>query len=305
MITGLSLLLYPTVANWWNSFHSSRAVANYSNIVESLDTSTYEMMLSEAEKYNEDLLTEYDRFTNADPDDERYNSLLNITGDGMMGHIEIPSINVSLPIYHGTSEAVLGIGVGHIQGTSLPTGGDSTNCVLSGHRGLPSAKLFTDLDKMVEGDKFMIYTLNETFTYEVDRIRIVEPQDIAELAIVEGEDICTLVTCTPYGVNTHRLLVIGHRVENAKGDVVVTSDAMQIEPIIVAPIVAAPILILLFIMLLVTSRKKKSVKIEKGKKSSGSEDKADTEQASADEINGKEINDGTDTENNESDNTAQ
>ena len=175
-----------------------------------------------------------------------------------MGYIELPSIDCSLPIYHGTEESVLQIAIGHLEWSSLPVGGESTHCVLSGHRGLPSAKLFTNLDKLQEGDVFLLRVLDEVLTYEVDQILIVEPQEIAALQITEGEDLCTLVTCTPYGINTHRLLVRGHRIENAPEArlVRVTADAVQIEPLLVAPIVALPMLLLLLILLLLPKRPK-------------------------------------------------
>ena len=183
---------------------------------------------------------------------EKYDGLLNISDNGIIGHIEIPIINCSLPIYHGTDEAVLQIAVGHIEGTSLPVGGESTHCVLSGHRGLPSAKLFTDLDKLTEGDIFFIRVLDVILTYEVDRILIVEPYQIDSLEIEKEKDYCTLVTCTPYGINTHRLLVRGHRIENIEEAEIarVTADAIQIDPLLVAPIVAIPILIFLVILLM-------------------------------------------------------
>ena len=176
-----------------------------------------------------------------------------------MSYIEIPSIKCSLPIYHGTDEAVMQIAVGHIEGSSLPVGGVNTHCVLSGHRGLPSAKLFSDLDKLEEGDLFMIRTLDQTLTYEVDQIRIVLPEEIDDLKIVEGEDLCTLVTCTPYGINTHRLLVRGHRVANQEDaeNIRVTAEAMQVDTRIVAAFVAVPILLVLLIWLLVSTRKKR------------------------------------------------
>jgi sortase A len=177
----------------------------------------------------------------------------------VIGSIEIPSINVSLAIYHGTSEAVLQTGVGHIPGSSLPVGGVGTHCVLSGHRGLPSARLFTDLDKLNVGDTFVLHVLDETLTYEVDQILIVEPDDVDALEIDPDKDLCTLVTCTPYGINTHRLLVRGHRVENeaTASTVRVTADAIQIEPVQVAPALAVPILLVLLAVLLFTTRKKK------------------------------------------------
>ena len=192
------------------------------------------------------------------PLQESYESLLDVSGNGIIGYIEIPTIKCSLPIYHGTDEAILQIAVGHIEGTSLPVGGSGTHCVLSGHRGLPSARLFTDLDKMVVGDTFMMRVLDETLTYEVDQIRIVLPNEMDDLEIEEGKDYCTLVTCTPYGINSHRLLVRGHRIENQveAQDIRVTSDAIQIEPLIVAPIVALPMLLALLIILLVSGTKK-------------------------------------------------
>ena len=174
-----------------------------------------------------------------------------------MGYIEIPKLDSTLSIYHTTEESVLQVGVGHIEGSSLPVGGESTHTILSGHRGLPSAKLFSELDKLVEGDTFILTVLDETLTYEVDQIRVVEPTDLTELQIEEGEDLCTLVTCTPYGINTHRLLVRGHRVENISSDIRVSADALQIEPIVVAPLIAVPILLILFVWMLIATRKKK------------------------------------------------
>lgn len=259
-LLGLSLLLYPTVSDYWNSLHQSRAIANYVENVAGLESDTYEQLWADAQRYNETLPGKADRYVMTDEEQEEYESLLNVSGNGMIGYIEIPSIDCSLPVYHGTDEAVLQIAAGHIAGTSLPVGGESTHCVLSGHRGLPSAKLFTNLDQLMAGDTFILRVLDETLTYEVDQILIVEPEDLSALSIVEGKDYCTLVTCTPYGVNTHRLLVRGHRVENAAGAAKVTADAMQIEPIIVAPLVAAPMLLLLLIMLLVRTRRRNTRK---------------------------------------------
>jgi sortase A len=219
-------------------------------------------MLSAARRYNEELLEKPFRWKMTEQEKAEYESILDISGTGIMGYIEIPTINVSLPIYHGTDEGVLQVAIGHLEGSSLPVGGASTHTVVSGHRGLPSAKLFTDLDKLNQGDRFVIRVLDEVYTYEVDRILIVQPDDISGLSIENGMDYCTLVTCTPYAVNTHRLLVRGHRVENDKEakEVRVTSDAMQIEPVVVAPIVAAPMLLILFIVMMVTTRKNKSQK---------------------------------------------
>lgn len=252
LLAGLSLLLYPTLSDYWNSKHASQAVSNYTEEVKNLNTAEYDAMLEAAEDYNETLLGRITDYALTPEQKALYDSLLNLNGTGIMGYIEIPAIDVSLPIYHGTEDSVLQVAVGHLEWSSLPVGGESTHCVLSGHRGLPSAKLFTNLDKLVEGDTFVIRVLDEVYTYEVDRILIVEPEDVSALTIVEGEDLCTLVTCTPYGINSHRLLVRGHRVENAAeaAAVRVTSDAIRIEPVIVAPVAAAPILLVLLLILL-------------------------------------------------------
>lgn len=254
-LIGLSLLLYPTISDYWNSLHQSRAVSEYARNVADLNDELYEKLWEEAQSYNQTLVGKTGRYHMTNEERKEYESLLDVSGDGIIGYIEIPIIDCSLPIYHGTDEGVLQIAIGHIEGSSLPVGGESTHCVLSGHRGLPSAKLFTDLDKLVEGDTFMLFILDETLTYEVDQIRIVEPNQLDSLEIEEGKDYCTLVTCTPYGINTHRLLVRGHRIENQKnGSVRVTADALQIEPVLVATLVAIPILIILLIILLVTTR---------------------------------------------------
>lgn len=267
-ITGLSLLLYPTVSDYWNSFHQSRAIAGYAEAVNGIDDTDYQKIWDEAVAYNEKLLSGGNRWFLDEEEQKGYNSLLNISGNGVMGYIEIPKIDVSLPIYHGTDEGVLQIAVGHIAGSSLPVGGLGTHCVISGHRGLPSAKLFTNLDQMEKGDVFMLRVLDETLTYEVDQILIVEPDDISALEIIEGKDYCTLVTCTPYGVNTHRLLVRGHRIENQKdaSSVRVTADAMQIDPVIVAPVVAVPMLLILLIVLLISTGKRGGKQDKKRKK---------------------------------------
>lgn len=256
-LLGLSLLLYPSFSDYWNSFHQSRAIASYAEAVAEIDNDDYEIIWDKAVEYNKKIGSEDQNWVLTDEQKEEYNSILNISGNGIMGYIEIPSIKVSLPIYHGIDEAVLQIAVGHIEGSSLPVGGENSHCVISGHRGLPSAKLFTNLDQLKEGDIFMMRVLDETLTYEVDQIRIVEPENLADVVIVEGEDLCTLVTCTPYGVNSHRLLVRGHRIENIDASSIrVTADALQIDPVIVAPVVAAPILLLLLIVLLVRYRKR-------------------------------------------------
>ena len=230
LLIGLSLLLYPTVSDYWNSFHQTRAIATYAENVAALDNASYDAIWDAARQYNRNLCSRSNSFLLSEEQKAEYESLLDISGQGVMGYIEIPEIDVSLPIYHGTEDPVLQVAVGHLEWTSLPVGGESTHCVLSGHRGLPSAKLFTDLDKLREGDTFLLRVLDEILTYEVDQILIVEPQDTAALEIAEGEDYCTLVTCTPYGINTHRLLVRGHRIDNIEEvkTVRVTADAVQI-----------------------------------------------------------------------------
>ena len=259
LLVGLALLLYPYVSNYWNSLHQTRAIAAYAEAVAKLDKDQYTEILSAAQAYNASLLGR----DNTQPLDgdrkEEYERLLDVSGLGIMGYIEIPCIDCSLPIYHGADESVLQVAVGHMEWSSLPVGGESTHCVLSGHRGLPSAKLFTNLDKLQPGDTFILRVLDETLTYEVDQILIVEPQETGSLRIEEGKDYCTLVTCTPYGINTHRLLVRGHRVDNIEeaNTVRVTADAIQIEPLIVAPIVAIPISLLLLFSLLPKQSKKK------------------------------------------------
>ena len=257
-LLGLSLLLYPAVSDYWNSQHQTRAIAVYSEEVSGLDEDQYQALWEAAAAYNASLLERNNAYLLTEEQKAAYEQLLNVSGLGIMGYIEIPSIDCSLPIYHGTEESVLQIAIGHLEWTSLPVGGESTHCVLSGHRGLPSAKLFTNLDKLQEGDVFLLRVLDEVLTYEVDQILIVEPQETGALRIVEGEDLCTLVTCTPYGINTHRLLVRGHRIENAPEArlVRVTADAVQIEPLLVAPIVALPMLLLLLILLLLPKRPK-------------------------------------------------
>ena len=259
LLIGLSLLLYPTVSDYWNSFHQTRAIATYAENVAALDNASYDAIWDAARQYNRNLLNRSNSFLLSEEQKAEYESLLDISGQGVMGYIEIPEIDVSLPIYHGTEDPVLQVAVGHLEWTSLPVGGESTHCVLSGHRGLPSAKLFTNLDKLREGDTFLLRVLDEILTYEVDQILIVEPQDTAALEIVEGQDYCTLVTCTPYGINTHRLLVRGHRIDNIEEvkTVRVTADAVQLEPMLVAPVVAIPMLLILLILLLLPRRRKK------------------------------------------------
>ncbi len=258
-LIGLSLLLYPTVSDYWNSLHQSRAITKYAEEVAGMDDERYDQLWADACAYNQKLAQNADRYEMSDEERAEYKNLLNVSGNGIIGYVEIPVIGCSLPIYHGTDEAVLQIAIGHIEGTSLPVGGLGTHCAISGHRGLVSARLFTDLDKLTEGDTFILQVLDETLTYEVDKISVVLPHEMDELAIEPDKDYCTLVTCTPYGINTHRLLVRGHRVENQEEAraIRVTADAMQIDSSIVASLVAAFILLVLLIVLLVTTRKRK------------------------------------------------
>lgn len=256
-LVGLSLLLYPSLSDYWNSFRQSRAIASYVESVNHLDQQKYDALLEEARAYNAALVDHPTRYTLSEEEEEAYLSLLGSTG-GAVGYIEIPAIKLTLPIYLGTSETVLQVGVGTMEGSSLPIGGESTHAVLTGHRGLPSATLFTDLDRLVQGDMFHIHILNETCTYEVDQILIVEPAEMDALEIVEGEDYCTLVTCTPYGVNSHRMLVRGHRIETPEDAVFVqvSPDALQMDPLFIAPFVAVPILLVLLLFLLFGGQKR-------------------------------------------------
>lgn len=260
LLAGVSLLLYPSLSDYWNSMHQTRAIASYAETVSQLDTAQYDEMWKAAQDYNRSLAQRETAFALTDEQKAAYESLLDVSGLGVMGYIEIPEIDCSRPIYHGTEESVLQVAVGHLEWSNLPVGGEGTHCVLSGHRGLPSAKLFTNLDKLAVGDTFLLRVLDEVLTYEVDQILIVEPEQVDALGIVPGEDYCTLVTCTPYGINTHRLLVRGHRVENTPeaARMHVTADATQFDPLLVAPVLAIPVLLLLLMILLVPKRRRKS-----------------------------------------------
>lgn len=259
LVIGLSLLLYPSFSNAWNQRHATHAIEGYAQQLMTLNAEEYEKIWQEAVDYNKALAENSTARALTEEEYAVYEKLLLLGGEQIMGYIEIPEIGVELPIYHGTDEAVLQVAIGHLEWTSLPVGGESTHCVVSGHRGLPSALLFTDLDKLVVGDHFMFHVLDETLTYEVDQIRIVEPHETDELLIQEGKDLCTLVTCTPYGINSHRLLVRGHRVENlAQAQTVrVTADAVVVEKLVVAPFLLIPILFVMFIWLLISTRKRK------------------------------------------------
>ena len=246
ILIGLSLLLYPTIGNFINRRNQSKVIDGYTQKVAELKKDRYTDFLTDAHNYNKDTANRSNPFVPTQKQKESYYGMLNITGDGMMGYIEIPSIDCVLPIYHGTEGGTLQRAVGHIDWTSLPVGGKNTHTVLSGHRGLPSAKLFTNISKLTVGDVFTIKVLDKALTYKVDKILTVKPQDTSALRIVKDEDLCTLVTCTPYGINTHRLLVRGSRVKDATSSekLYITSDAIKIEPIAVAPFLAIPMLII-------------------------------------------------------------
>ena len=262
-LVSLSVMLYPTFSNWWNQRHQTRAVASYKEAVAEMDNGETERLLAEAHDYNSQLAQLYAPFTNFD-EIPGYNDILNISGTGIMGYVSIPNIKVELPIYHGTSDGVLQIAAGHIQGSSLPVGGESTHAVISGHRGLPSAKLFTDLDQIVEGDIFTINVLNEVLTYEVEKILIILPTETDKLAIIPGEDEVTLMTCTPYGVNSHRLLIRAHRIESFfDKKIKVGADALQVDQMTVIPIVFVPLLVLLMIYWRITGRGRRNIRIDK------------------------------------------
>lgn len=257
LLIGTGLLLYPSVANYWNSFHQTQAIMSYNEAVSQMDTKDYKKILDDAKAYNKELGKNGIQWVLTDAQKAEYQKQLKIDNSGVMGYISIPKIHVKLPVYHGTEEAVLQTSVGHLEQTSLPVGGKNSHCSVSGHRGLPSARLFTDLVDLKEGDTWTMTVLNETLTYEVDQIRIVEPENLSDLQIEKGKDLSTLITCTPYGINTHRLLVRGHRIPNADGDANLTADAIQIEPIYIAPFLAIPILLALLAILLISTRKAK------------------------------------------------
>ena len=259
LILGLSLLLYPTVSEAWNTRYHKKTIDDYANVVSTLDSDRYQHLWDEAVVFNDKRRESDDTFFLPQEDRDEYWKILNLSGNGIMGYIEIPSLGNKFPIYHGTDESVLQVGIGHLEWSSLPVGGESTHCIVSGHRGLPSARLFTDLDQLQKGDTFLLHILDEILTYEVDQILIVLPSETDALQIEEGKDLCTLVTCTPYGVNSHRLLVRGHRVENAAQaiQVRVTADALRLEPLIVAAVLFFPILIVLLAIQSLVDRKAK------------------------------------------------
>ncbi len=258
-LVGLGFISYPTVSNLWNQAHQSKAIATYSKQVEKLDDSENKKMLKAARKYNKSLLKKSDHWKLSKKDKKKYESLLDVSGTGIMGYIEVPKIDCSLPIYHGTDEGALQIAIGHLEGSSLPVGGKSTHCVLSGHRGLPSARLFTDLDQMEEGDIFILNILGRKLAYEVDQIKVVLPEEMSDLEIEEGKDLCTLVTCTPYGINTHRLLVRGHRTEYVEKKVEEEQKEVQTKKTDIRLMIAGGtgVLILLIIIIVIVIKRRR------------------------------------------------
>ena len=257
-LAGLSLLLYPTVSNYWNSLRQSRLVSQYMQDVSQLTNERKDKLFTEATAYNEEL-AKYPMHFELTPEElEIYENTLDVSGTGVMGYLEIPKIGVSLPIYHGTESTVLEFAVGHLEGSSLPVGGENTHAVITGHTGLTSARLLTDLDELDLGDVFYVQVMDETLTYEVDQIKVVLPEVVQDLAISQGQDYCTVLTCTPYGVNSHRLLVRGHRIETARSAIMrFSADALRIDPMIVMPFLALPILLLLFILVMLKPNRAK------------------------------------------------
>ena len=271
-LVGICILLYPAFSDFWNSKTQSRAITEYESVLDNLDENEYSAIFERAHAYNKALyetnypLMDYKNVPG-------YYDTLRITDNDMIGYLKIDRIGVELPIYHGTSDDVLNRGVGHLEGSSLPIGGENTHSIMSAHRGLPSSKLFTDLDRMEIGDTFQIIILDQVLTYQVDFIKVIEPTDVSDLQIIEGGDYCTLFTCTPYGINTHRLLVRGVRIETIKEKpiIYVSNEAFRIEPLLVTPAVAAPMLFVLLIHLLVKYREPPKNSQQKKKEEGGTE----------------------------------
>lgn len=271
LLAGVAIAGYPAFSDYWNSMHQTRAIQGYAERIAELDNEEYIAIWESALDYNRRLAEDPNPWAMSDEDIDDYERQLNVDGTGNMGFISIPKIDVNLPVYHGTSDAVLQTSIGHIDGTSLPAGSIhpdpdqydkveyASHSVLSGHRGLPSAKLFSDLDALEVGDVFYLTVLDQTLTYQVDKITVILPEDSSELTLFPGKDYCTLMTCTPYGINTHRLLVRGVRVENDKEliDVRVTADALKIEPLYVVPFIAGPVLLLMILWVVLFAGKKK------------------------------------------------
>ena len=266
-LVGICILLYPAFSDFWNSKTQSRAITDYESVLDDLNAQEYAAILDSAHSYNKALYeTEYPLLDYKNV--PGYEQALTVTENGMIGYLKIDRIGVELPIYHGTSDEVLNKGVGHLEGSSLPVGGENTHSVMSAHRGLPSSKLFTDLDRLEKGDTFQIIVLDQVLTYQVDQIKVVTPSEVEDLQIIKGGDYCTLFTCTPYGINTHRLLVRGARIETAqeKPIIYVSNEAFRIEPLLVTPAVAAPMLLVLLIHLLVKYREPPKAEKQKEKK---------------------------------------
>ena len=269
-LVGICILLYPAFSDFWNSKTQSRAITDYESVLDNLDENEYSAIFERAHAYNKALyetnypLMDYKNVPG-------YYDTLRITDNDMIGYLKIDRIGVELPIYHGTSDDVLNRGVGHLEGSSLPIGGENTHSIMSAHRGLPSSKLFTDLDRMEIGDTFQIIILDQVLTYQVDFIKVIEPTDVSDLQIIEGGDYCTLFTCTPYGINTHRLLVRGVRIETIeeKPIIYVSNEAFRIDPLLVTPAVAAPMLLVLLIHLLVKYREPPKIVQQKKKEEGG------------------------------------
>ena len=256
-LLGLCILLYPIVSNWWNGKVQTQVIDDYEMVTQKIKTEDYSEYFEKADAFNQKLLEMRDPMYHT-KDLTEYNDILKVPGTDVMGYLDIEKLRVALPIYHSTSQDVLSVGVGHIEGTSVPVGGAGTHCALSAHRGLPSSKLFSDLDQMEIGDLFTIKVLDRLLTYQVDDIQIVLPKDVDKLTIERGKDYVTLVTCTPYGINTHRLLVRGTRVDNVKikPQIYVPNEAVKVDPLIVTPIVAIPLLILVMIGVSIKYRKR-------------------------------------------------
>lgn len=257
---GLAVLIYPSVSNYINEINASYSVTNYNEKVSKMSKAEFDEIRDEAKEYNESLVGHFPRFIDGPVKDENYSSILDITGDGMMGYVSIEKLNVDLPFYHGTSNDVLSSAAGHLEGSSLAIGGENTHSVITSHRGLPSAKLFTNLDQLEIGDQFYVSVLDQKLYYEIDKITIILPEEVEELAITSNEDYLTLLTCTPYAVNTHRLLARGVRIETPSDELRITAEAMQIDPILVALIMGGPILTIAFILVLFSPKLKRKIK---------------------------------------------
>lgn len=257
VLAGLCLLLYPSFSDWWNSMHQSRAIAAYVETVDAMSQEDIDDILNAAREYNERLWHRSNRWVLSEEEQAEYESMLDVSGNGIMGYVNIPVIGVNLPIYHGTEESVLQVAAGHLSSTSLPVGGPGTHAAISGHRGLPSARLFTDLDQLKVGDIFTISVLNEVYTYQLEQIVTVVPEDTSQMNLYQGEDLCTLQTCTPYGVNSHRLLLRGRRIEDVDGALMAASEAVRVPNYIVIPAVGIPILFLLLVVALIYFRRRK------------------------------------------------